>query len=84
MFTVKKQIALFLVELLAVVLLRAVFMYKRDNKDRPVGARVGAVRGRPVFRFPFLSGEKHAELPKYEFKPTPRKGPHGSDQAQAR
>ena len=82
---IQKKLIIWAIELAAILVLRAVFMYKRDKKDRPVGARVGAVRGRPVYRFPFMSGQKEAELPQYNFKPKPqkKKGPNGTDQTQA-
>lgn len=70
MLSSKTKLVLLGVEILAFVALKVIFALRRDNKDRPVGGRVPHVRGRPVFKFPFLGGHKEPELPAYDFKPT--------------
>ncbi len=61
-----KKVAFILAEVLAIAVLRVLFIVRRDS-ILPKGSKVRRVRNRPVYRFPFLGKKKvrgHERVPK--------------------
>ncbi len=61
-----KRVAIVLAEILAIAMLRALYIHRRDPV-LPKGSKVQQIRNRPVYRFPFLGKRKvrgHERVPK--------------------
>ncbi len=61
-----KRVAIVLAEILAIAMLRALYIHRRDAV-LPKGSKVQQIRNRPVYRFPFLGKKKvrgHERVPK--------------------
>lgn len=75
---VNKKLVLLGAELLAILILRGIYLWRKDNSSKPAGARVEKVAGRPVYRFPFLDHapkkktEHKKEQKPYSWKPNPQ------------
>ncbi len=54
-----KRVAIVLAEILAIAMLRALYIHRRDSV-LPKGSKVQRIRDRPVYRFPFLGKKKQA------------------------
>ncbi len=54
-----KKVAFILAEVLAIAVLRVLFIVRRDS-ILPKGSKVQRIRNRPVYRFPFLGKKKEA------------------------
>ena len=54
-----KRVAIVLAEILAIAMLRALYIHRRDSV-LPKGSKVQRIRNRPVYRFPFLGKKKEA------------------------
>ncbi len=52
-----KKVAFILAEVLAIAVLRVLFIVRRDS-ILPKGSKVQRIRNRPVYRFPFLGRKK--------------------------
>ncbi len=52
-----KRVAIVLAEILAIAMLRALYIHRRDSV-LPKGSKVQRIRNRPVYRFPFLGKRK--------------------------
>lgn len=67
-----------LAEILAIAILRALYILRRDGSTLPRGAKVQHIRKRPVYRFPFL-GRKEGERERLR-----RAGPRDREPAERR
>ncbi len=54
-----KKVAILLAEILAIAMLRALYIHRRDSV-LPKGSKVQRIRDRPVYRFPYLGNKKQA------------------------
>ena len=54
-----KRVAIVLAEILAIAMLRALYIHRRDSV-LPKGSKVQRIRDRPVYRFPSLGKKKQA------------------------
>ncbi len=52
-YPMNRQVYFFIAELVAVAVLRAIIVLKRDN-ILPKGGKVQRVKGKPVYRFPLI------------------------------
>ena len=52
-----KRVAIVLAEILAIAMLRALYIHRRDSV-LPKGSKVQRIRNRPVYRFPFPNRRK--------------------------
>ncbi len=58
-----KRVAIVLAEILAIAMLRALYIHRRDSV-LPKGSKVQRIRNRPVYRFPFLGKKATRERPR--------------------